>query len=178
MRTIFMHSSTKERFELISDIINILGEKGREVRIDYVSDLLQNKFANKFKNNFDYELYFDSQINILINDYCLIYKNNNLMGLTSKGIEVYDLPNGFLDFIKQIKEEKKKVSLAFSMKIAGIILTIISAFFTGFTLWLSFSKASINSNIIVFGLSCFTLGFVLRGLIMNLIKYLIKMRLK
>ena len=58
MRTIFMHSSTKERFELISDIINILGEKGREVRIDYVS----NKFANKFKNNFDYELYFDSQI--------------------------------------------------------------------------------------------------------------------
>lgn len=36
MRTIFMHSSTKERFELISDIINILGEKGREVRIDYV----------------------------------------------------------------------------------------------------------------------------------------------
>jgi hypothetical protein len=64
-----MHSSTKERFELISDIINILGEKGREVRIDYVSDLLQNKFANKFKNNFDYELYFDSQINILI------YKN-------------------------------------------------------------------------------------------------------
>ena len=28
----------------------------------YVSDLLQNKFANKFKNNFDYELYFDSQI--------------------------------------------------------------------------------------------------------------------
>lgn len=49
MRTIFMHSSTKERFELISDIINILGEKGREVRIDYVSDLLQNKFANKFK---------------------------------------------------------------------------------------------------------------------------------
>lgn len=74
-----MHSSTKERFELISDIINILGEKGREVRIDYVSDLLQNKFANKFKNNFDYELYFDSQINILINDYCLIYKNNNLM---------------------------------------------------------------------------------------------------
>ena len=45
-----MHSSTKERFELISDIINILGEKGREVRIDYVSDLLQNKFANKFKN--------------------------------------------------------------------------------------------------------------------------------
>ena len=58
MRTIFMHSSTKERFELISDIINILGEKGREVRIDYVSDLLQNKF----KNNFDYELYFDSQI--------------------------------------------------------------------------------------------------------------------
>ncbi len=34
-----MYSSTKERFELISDIINILGEKGREVRIDYVSDL-------------------------------------------------------------------------------------------------------------------------------------------
>ena len=173
-----MQSSTKERFELISDIINILGEKGREVRTEYVSDLLQDKFLNKSKNNFDYELYFDSQIHILINDYCLIYKNNNLIGLTSKGIEVYDLPNGFLDFIKQIEEEKKKVSLVFSIKIAGIIITIISAFFTGFTLWLSFSKVSINSNIIVFGFSCFTLGFVLRGLIVNLIKYLIKMRLK
>jgi hypothetical protein len=59
----------KEKKSLNHFIINILGEKGREVRIDYVSDLLQNKFANKFKNNFDYELYFDSQINILI------YKN-------------------------------------------------------------------------------------------------------
>ncbi len=171
-----MKTATKERFEVISFIVNTIGDEGREIKIDYLRDIVEKEFSNRFKDKRVFNLYFDSQVSLLSENYKLVKLNKSLIGLTDEGIGVYELKNGFYDFLKQKESIRKKQHLSSNMNIAGSIATVLATCLAACTLWLTYSNFQIKTNLIVLSISCFILGFVLRGLAMTLLKYLWKFR--
>lgn len=171
-----MKTSTQERYKVIDFIIKTIGDKGREIQIDYLSNLVDNEFNDKSIDEREFYVYFDSQINILCKDYKLIRKEKTLIDLTDKGIEVYESSDGFYEYLESVKRIKKKQDLSLKMSIAGGIATVLATLFAACTFWLTYNNLHIRTNLIVFGLACFILGFVLRDLIMNLLSLLCKYR--
>lgn len=163
-----MKTSTQERYKVIDFIIKTIGDKGREIPIDYLNNLVENEFNDKFMDEREFYAYFDSQINMLRKDYGLIRKENVLVGLTDKGVEVYESSDGFYGYLESVKRIKKQQDLSLKMSIAGSIATVIATLFASCTFWLTYNNLHIRTNLIVFGLACFIFGFVLRDLITNL----------
>lgn len=160
-----MKSTTKDRYDLMQSIIDMLGDKGREMRTNDLNAILKKDFGKNFKDERFYNLYFNSQLTLL-EDMKLIAIRSNLVGLTGDGTDVYETEGGLMEYIK-LQKTAEKLSKASS--IASIFSTVLSG--------LTFVSALMDyagTYALILGVSGFIAGFSIHKLSPKLTKILSK----
>ena len=102
-----MNNGESRRFYVIREIINLLGEREREMTISNIKIMLKPVLFTAGMDERAYDI--DSQIRYLANEGFLIVTGNSA-GLIEKGIEAYKTPGGFIAFMGKEARKRKKIS--------------------------------------------------------------------
>lgn len=96
----------KVDYERIDFIIKTIGEKKRQVKLDYVESLTERNYPYEAKQVQESWIYFDSIWERLEYGLKLIKRNKTLVGLTEEGIHLYEENIGIETYLKGKKKEK------------------------------------------------------------------------
>lgn len=96
----------KVDYERIDFIIKTIGEKKRQVKLDYVESLTERNYPYEAKQVQESWIYFDSIWERLEYGLKLIKRNKTLVGLTEEGIHLYEENIGIETYLKEKKKEK------------------------------------------------------------------------
>lgn len=146
-----MNESTKQRYEIMSAIIQELGTRGREMRSNDLKTILKQRFENDFEDERWYFLSFDSQTRLL-EDMGLISTCNTLIGLTCKGLKAYETKDGLKGYVK---DERTAEALKKVASIASIISTLLSIL----TFIVAMQKGNSGYIPLILGISGFIAGY-------------------
>ena len=158
-----MEKETRLRYEMIDCILQTINTKEREIRYDWMYKLLQERFLPSFRDEREFSLFLSSQVNLLAIDYQLVRRNNAVIGLTAKGYDVVESGKGFAQYMHL---QKKAVILDHLSAIVASVISIISFFSCK-------EIEDYTTSVIMSFVSGIIIGFVLRGLISNLIQRLL-----
>ncbi len=165
-----MEKETRLRYEMIDCILQTINTKEREIRYDWMYKILQERFLPSFRDEREFSLFLSSQVNLLAIDYQLVRRNNAVIGLTAKGYDVVESGKGFAQYMHLQKKAKQTLDRT-------VILDHLSAIVASVVSIISFFSCKeiedYTTSVIMSFVSGIIIGFVLRGLISNLIQRLL-----